>query len=156
MDIPAWLNAVNPVRQILADYLNNSNVDDNTKEQIINYTFENNEGIFKAFIHNVENRIFDTYKGLRTYEWNEEAKKKYLQAASKFKAASCSRNGHLITLYEHLVGCDRFFWRVNKVIKVVAEQTIREEVIDNLMPVNRVHVLEDELNSLKLNKDEVN
>ena len=151
-----WLNAVNPVKKILADYLTSSNVDDNTKEEIINYTFENNEGIFKAFIHN---RIFDTYKGLPTYEWNEEAKKKYLQAASKFKAASCSRNGHLITLYEHLVGCDRFFWRVNKVIKVVAEQTIREmqeEVIDNLTPVNRVHVLEDELNSLKLNKDEVN
>ena len=62
-----WLNAVNPIKQILVDYLiNKSNVDDNTKEQVINYTFGDNEGIFKAFIHNVEKRIFDTYKGFPT------------------------------------------------------------------------------------------
>ena len=33
---------------------------------------------------------------------------------------------------------------------------MQEEVIDNLTLINRVRVLEDELNSLKLNKDEVN
>ena len=44
-------------------------------------------------------------------------------------------------------------------IKVVAEQMMREmqeEVFDDLTLVNRVRVLEDELNSLKLNKAEVN
>ena len=155
-----WLNAVDSVKKILADYLiHTSKVDDNTKEQVINYTFGDDDNIFKVFIHDVERKIFNQFKGLPNYDWDLEAKKNYLQVASKYKGASCSRNEHAVALYEHLDRCDRFFWRVNKVIKVVAEQTIREmqeEVIDNLTPVNRVHVLEDELNSLKLNKDEVN
>ena len=128
-------------------------------EDIINYTFETNNGIFKPVIHELEKHIFDTYKGLPTYEWNKEAKKKYLQAASKFKATSCSRNDHLNALYEHLVGWSKFFWRINMVVKVVADQMIKEmqvEVVDNLKLINRVRELEDEVKGLKLNKDEVN
>ena len=105
-----------------------------TKEQFINYTFWDNEGIFKDFIHNIEKRIFDTYKGLPTYDWDFEAKKNYLQDASKFKGASCSIHEHIVALYEQLVGCDCFFWRVNKVLKVVAEERMKEmeeELIDN-------------------------
>ena len=107
----------------------------------------------------MERRTFDTHKGLPTYEWNEEAEKKYLQAASKFKETSCSRNDHLNAVYDHLVGCSRFFWRVNRVIKVVAEHMIKEmpvDVIDKLTLINRVHALEDEVKGLKFNKDEVN
>ena len=89
-----WLDSVNPVKQILTEYLATSNVTGDTTEEIINYTFEDNNGIFKAFIHKVEERIFDIHKGLPTYEWNEEAKKKYLQQASRFKANSCSPNDH--------------------------------------------------------------
>ena len=155
-----WLNAVNPVKQILAVYLiNMSNVDVNTKEQVINYTFGDDEGIFRAFINNVEQRIFDEFKGLPTYEWDLKAKKNYLQAASQSKGASCSRNEHVVALYEHLVRCDRFFWRVNKVIKVVAEERMKEmneEVVDMLALVNRVCVLENKQNNLKFQQSEVN
>ena len=111
-----------------------------------------NEGIFRTFIHNVEQRIFDSFKGLPTYDWDLEAKKNYLQAASQSKGASCSRNENVVAVYEHLVGCDRFFWRVNKVIKVVAEERMKEmdeEVVDMLALVNRVRVLENEHNNLK-------
>ena len=107
----------------------------------------------------MEERIFDNHKGLPTYESNEEAKKKYIQLASRFKANSCSRNDHLNALYEHLVGCSRFFWRVNKVVKVIAEDRIKEmqeEVMDKLTLINRVRALEDEVKGLEFNQGEVN
>ena len=77
----------------------------------------------------------------------------------KLKRNTCSRNDHLNALYEHLVGWSKFFWTINRVIKVVAEQMIKEmqvEVVDNLTLINRVRELEDEVKGLKLNKDEVN
>ena len=89
----------------------------------------------------MEEQIFEPHKGLPTYEWNKEAKKKYLQAASNYKETICSRNEHLNALYEHLVGCERFFLRVNRIVKVVAADMIKElneEVIDQLTLINRV------------------
>ena len=44
-----WLALINPVKMILTEYLATSNVNGNTTEEIMNYTFENNNGIFKAF-----------------------------------------------------------------------------------------------------------
>ena len=38
-------------------------------------------------------------------------------------------------LYNHLEGCDKFFWRVYKVIKTVAGERLRDqevEVVDTL------------------------
>ena len=80
-----WINLVIPVKRILTEYLTTNNATGDTMEDIIDYTFKTSDSIVKPFIHELERRIFEPHKGLPTYEWNEEAKKKYLQVASKFK-----------------------------------------------------------------------
>ena len=48
-------------------------------------------------------------------------------------------------LYNHLAGCDKFFWRVHKVIKTIAGERLRDgnvEVVDVLQILNRVRQLE--------------
>ena len=93
------------------------------------------------------------------YEWNDRVKTSILQTDSKFKGSSCQRNEHLVHLYSHLEACDKFFWRVNRVIKIVATERLREmevEVADMLQLLNRVWLLENEQGSLKYCQGEVN
>ena len=103
-----WLNAASSIKKILADYLIQiSKVDDIVKEQVINYTFDDDASLFKTFIHDVEREVFSTHAGLPDYEWDEKAKTSILQADSKYKGSSCSRNEHVVYLYEHLVGFEQ-------------------------------------------------
>ena len=112
-----------------------------------------------TFIHNVERRVFDNHEGLPNYEWNEKVKTSILQNDPKFKGSSCQRNEHLVYLYNHLEGCDKFFWHVNRVIKTVAAEKLRDmdvEVVDMLQLLNRVRLLENEHGNLKYRQGEVN
>ena len=145
---------------IPTDYLIQvSEVDNNVKEQVIDYTFNDDIGLFNSFIRNVEQKVFDQHEGLPDYEWNVRVRTSILQADSKFKGSSCQRNEHLVHLYSHLEACDKFFWRVNRVIKIVATERLREmevEVADMLQLLNRVWLLENKQGSLKYCQGEVN
>ena len=80
------------------------------KEQVIDYTFNDDTGLFKSFVHHVEQKVFDQHEGLPDYEWNVKVRTSILQADSKYKGSSCMWNEHVVHLYEHLVKCERFFW----------------------------------------------
>ena len=49
-------DSVGPVKRILTEYLTTNKVNDNTMEEILNYTFEDNNCIFKAFVHEVKQK----------------------------------------------------------------------------------------------------
>ena len=59
------LNAASSIRMILSDYLIQvSKVSNDEKEQVIDYTFNDDIGLFNTFIHDVERRVFDNQEGL--------------------------------------------------------------------------------------------
>ena len=66
------LNAVSSIMMILSDYLIQvSKVSNDEKEQVIDYTFNDDIGLFSSFFRDVERRVFDNHEGLPDYEWNE-------------------------------------------------------------------------------------
>ena len=84
---------------ILSDYLIQvRKVVNDVKEQVIDYTFNDDIGLFNSFIHDVEQKVFDNHEGLPDYEWNVRVRTSILQADSKFKGSSCQRNEHLVHL----------------------------------------------------------
>ena len=132
------------ILQILSDYLIQvSKVANDVKEEVIKYTFDN--GLFSAFITEVEQKVFNNFEDFPNYDWDNKAKMSILQNEPKFKGSSCQRNEHLVYLYNHLAGCEKFFWRVYKVIKTVAGERLRdqeEEVVDTLQILTRLRQLE--------------
>ena len=63
------LNAAPSVKMILTDYLTQvSKVENSVKEQVIDYTFNENTGLFKSFVHRLEQKVFDQHEGLPDYE----------------------------------------------------------------------------------------
>ena len=62
-------------------------------------------------------------------------------------------------LYNHLEGCDKFFWRVYKVIKTVAGERLRNkevEVVDTLQILTRLRRLEIGQEHLKNRQGNIN
>ena len=94
------------------------------------YTYKE-EGTLNSFVLGVEEKIFSKQRGLEPYPWTEDEKKEVLQKNKSFKASACNRNEHLNILYDYLIACEHFYWRVYRVIKVCAEEELEE--LNNLV-----------------------
>ena len=66
-------NAQVATLKILTDYLIHvSKVANDVKEEVIKYTFDN--GLFIAFITEVEQKVFNHFEDLPNYDWDNKAK----------------------------------------------------------------------------------
>ena len=66
------LNAASSIMMILSDYLIQvSKVSNDEKEQVIDFVFNDDIGLFSSFFRDVEWRVFVNHEGLPDYEWNE-------------------------------------------------------------------------------------
>ena len=66
-------NAQAAILKILTDYLIQvSKVANDVKEEVIKYTFD--DGLFIAFITEVEKKVFNNFEDLPNYDWDNKAK----------------------------------------------------------------------------------
>ena len=129
------------VEGIVRDYLQVSKVANELIEQVMASTFSQPNGLFLDLVTEVEQKVFNKYEDLPDYDWDTPAKNRILQKDPRFKSSLCSRGMELDILSKHLMGCDRFFWRVHKTMVIVSKErlvTKGEEVLTMHQVIQRL------------------